>query len=73
MPARTLSRYSRTCTVRHGPDNNYGLGVAYVFSALGHIDLTVALSFMAGLVPGSLVRSRLAQRFASDMLRIAFG
>jgi hypothetical protein len=41
--------------------------------ALGHIDWVVALAFAAGLVPGSIVSSRLAPRVPAAAARRAFG
>lgn len=41
--------------------------------ALGHIDATVAAAFAGGAVPAALIGSRLAQRLASESLRLAFG
>lgn len=41
--------------------------------ALGHIDWTVAGGFAAGLIPGSAVGARLAQRVPADRSRTGFG
>jgi uncharacterized protein len=41
--------------------------------ALGHIDWVVALAFAAGLVPGSIISSRYAQRVSTTAARRAFG
>lgn len=41
--------------------------------ALGHIDWTLAGEFAAGLLPGSVVGSRLAHRIQGPTLRRAFG
>ena len=40
---------------------------------LGHIDWTVAMIFAIGVVPGSLLGSRLAPRLPARQLRTAFG
>jgi uncharacterized membrane protein YfcA len=40
---------------------------------VGDIDWTVAVAFAVGLVPGSIVGARLAQRLPVDRLRLAFG
>jgi uncharacterized membrane protein YfcA len=40
---------------------------------LGHIDWNVALAFGGGMLPGSLVGSRVAQRIPARVLRPAFG
>lgn len=41
--------------------------------ALGHVDWAVAAYFGAGMLPGSAVGSRAAQRIGGPMLRRAFG
>ncbi len=41
--------------------------------ALGHIDWTVAFAFAAGMLPGSMAGSNLADRVAGPSLRRAFG
>jgi uncharacterized membrane protein YfcA len=42
-------------------------------AALGHVDLTVALAFAAGMLPASVVASHVAQRVAGPFQRRGFG